>query len=59
MKIVINQTTTSPIALPWTRPIAVFDGTKKQAQEWCDAKNKSASNTPNSYSWESVKTIKA
>ena len=39
MPIVIMKTTASPIYQDSTKPVALWDGSKAQAQEWCNAKN--------------------
>lgn len=57
MPIVIMQVKSSPIAPDSTKPVAVWDGTKAQAQEWCNAKNEKGTGWT-TYHPVSVKTEK-
>jgi hypothetical protein len=55
MPIVIMKTDSSPIAMDWTRPHAVWNGTFKAASEWCRAKNEHPNNYTTQYEAVKVK----
>lgn len=58
MPIIIMKTDLSPIYGDWVRPHSVFEGTKKQAEKWCNAKNANPRNHRTIYSAVSIKTEK-
>ena len=57
MAIVIMKTDSSPVAIEWVRPHAVWTGTMKQAREWCKMKNENPRNQRTVYEAKNVPNV--